>query len=237
MRYKLLIILALTIIILAGCAANKPIDHKARLRAEMLRWENFSSEGVVQVSYMGISLRKMFVLSKTRDELRFDVIDGGAMAMQSKPMLSAYMGEYISIQSPFAPQLEKLSGAVIKQNPLGFFASLDSLINVYSDEIVTNRKVNAGSGIEILFDQNLRVSQVSDTESKSGVQITYLANGNPDKVLIKMDAKTSMELLFDRISYGKAEIVPLPRPEPNTLLQQFLEQNAYRLIPENGEAE
>ncbi|MDZ4183116.1 MAG: hypothetical protein U1B83_09585 [Candidatus Cloacimonadaceae bacterium] len=237
MRYRIFIILALVGLILAGCAANKPIDHKARLRAEMLRWENFSSEGIVQVSYMGISLRKMFVLSKTRDELRFDVLDGGAMAMQSKPMLSAYMGEYISIQSPFAPQLEKLSGAVIKQNPLGYFASLDSLINVYSDEIVANRKIDAGSGIEIFFDQNLRVSRVTDTQSKSGVQISYLSNGNPDKLMINLDAKTSMELLFDKIRYGNAEIVPLPRPEPNTILQQFLEQNAYRLIPENGEAE
>ncbi|MDP2173096.1 MAG: hypothetical protein Q8M98_11140 [Candidatus Cloacimonadaceae bacterium] len=233
MRFRHLLSLILAALLFSACAANKPANDKERLRSEMLKWENFSSDGIVQVSYMGLSLRKMFVLNKSKSEVRFDVIDGGAMAMQSKPLLSAYMGEYISIQSPFAPQLEKLSGSLNKQNPQGFFASLDSLINVYGDEIILHKKLSAG-GVEIVFDKDLRIGQVNAPESKSGITISYLSNGNPDKVFINLDAKTSIELLFDRIGYGKAEIVPLPRPEPHFNLQQFLEENAHPLTPPSG---
>ena len=54
---------------LAACATIKPVNERATLRSELAKWTNFRADGVVQATYSGLSLRKMFVLQKKRHSL------------------------------------------------------------------------------------------------------------------------------------------------------------------------
>ncbi len=218
------------VLLLSACATVKPQDDSARLRAELKKWENFSFDGIVQVNYTGFSLRKMFVISKTQTEARFDIIDGGVMGLNPKPLVSAYIGDYLAVESPYFPQLEKLMRSS-KVSPLSLksLANTDSLLALYQDTIIRERKLSLAN-TELLFSPNLQLEKITDLKSKAEVAITYTSKGDPDKVMIRLDDKTSLELMVDRISYGKAEVVPLPPPEPDPFLEDFM-QMLESLIP------
>lgn len=219
-----LVILVTTL--LTSCTVNKPVavtpeNRREILRQEMLKWENFSAEGVANLNYMGLTLRKMFVLSKTRDEIRFDVIDGGIMGAGASPLISVYLGEYLSLRSDVFPQLSLLAKAMIdprvSTNP---FKDINTLVDAYADSILSSGKL-VRDGIELSFSPQLRLERVYDPKSKSEALISYTPKGQPDKLVIKMD-NAGAELLFDHVDYGQASLEPLPRQE-TSILEQFPE--------------
>lgn len=239
MRGRLLIITVLAMLLICSCArVATPVqrDEKAMLRQEMQKWMNFSADGIVQINYMGFSLRKMFVLGKTPEAMRLDILDGGVLAMGASPFMSVYVSDYMTVKSDFMPQLELMSRAEMDSMfSLRAFANLDTLISRYADEVITNRKISH-SGMEISFSQDLRLTSISDSTSGAQITFTYNSKGAPDKVNLKLDKSASVELLVDSIKYGDAEIIPLPKVETPNILYQLLETPAIRgLVPNSGD--
>lgn len=239
MRFRKLILALLALLILTSCARVVPPvqrDEKAILRMEMQKWMNFSADGIVQINYMGFALRKMFVLGKTETAMRLDILDGGALAMGASPFLSVYVSDYMTVRSDVIPQLELMSRAEMDTLfSLSSFANLDTLIAQYADEVIANRKVSH-SGMEIVFNKDLRLTSISDSTSGAMINFSYNSKGAPDKVNLKLDKSSSVELLVDNISYGNAQIVALPKVETPNILYQLMETPAVRdIAPDNGD--
>lgn len=236
MNYRYLTIgaLLLALLFLGACAANRTQDQRALLRAELLKWENFTSEGVAQVSYNGLALRKMFVLSKTRDEARLDVLDGGALGINPEPLVSAYLGDYFSLKAPIAPQLELLAQNSFDPGiSLQLLSNPDSLLQRYAEEIISTKKLALDS-VELTFNPSLQLMQISTRDAKTQVDISYTKKGDPDKVLVQVSKNTSLELLVDEISYGNAELTPLPPNQSSPLVDKIMEA-LEQFIPQEGD--
>lgn len=215
--------LLLALLLLGACAANRTQDQRALLRAELLKWENFTAEGVAQVNYNGLSLRKMFVLNKTATEARLDILDGGALGINPEPLVSAYLGDYFSLKSPIAPQLELLAQTSFDPGiSLQLLSNPDSLLQRYAEDIISTKKL-ALDNVELAFNPSLQLVQISTRDAKTQVNITYTKKGDPDKVSVQVSKNTSLELLVDDISYGKTEVTALPPNASSPLVEKIMD--------------
>jgi hypothetical protein len=232
---KALILLFVAASLFTSCARNKTVDPRDRLRAELLRWQNFEAEGVAEISYMGLSLRKMFVAGKTVSDARLDILDGGAFGVNPEPLLSLYVGDYVSLRAPMFPQVEKMFQNKLKLDvSFRALANVDSLLETYSYRVQTDRKL-AFTNTELLFDQDYRLEGITDAKSKAKVAITYTSKGDPDKISVIIASGTSVTLLVDKISYGLAEVVPLPKPKENSGVEDYLKFMEELLKDQQGE--
>lgn len=233
---RALFLLIILMLFLGACVNNRikgtpdPAARKEQLRQEMLKWENFDAEGVAQISYMGLSLRKMFVFGKTSDELRFDIIDGGILGVGPSPLISVYLGDYFSLQSDLLPQLNLAAKAALNFKPsMGPLRDINGLVDAFADSIIINNRLNL-EGIQLTFSPQLRLQKIYEEESKAEINISYTPKGEPDIITLRMKS-AEVELMIDKIDYGKASVAPLP-PQENSILDQFLETNPFRdLLP------
>ncbi|MBW6513830.1 MAG: hypothetical protein K0B87_03635 [Candidatus Syntrophosphaera sp.] len=234
MRKALFLPLLLAALLLLGCAGIKPPDKDALLRAELAKWQNFTAEGVVRASHSGLTLHKMFVLSKTQDEARLDILDGGAFGINPSPLVTVYLGDYIAIRSSLLPQLEAF--AQIAPDPgkyLKLLADPDSLLGLHGNQIIATGRLDL-ENTRLEFSDRMRLERISDAKSGSEIRIAYTKRGDPDKVQFSMGRGTSLELLVDHTRYGRAQVTPLPPNQPSPLLDGLL-QTLEEMFPEQGE--
>jgi hypothetical protein len=220
-------ILGMVLLTLVSCASMQPVDKTQLLRTEWERWQNFETEGVVQITNSGLTLRKMFVLSKTPEAIRFDILSGGSQAANAKPLLSLYLGDYLAIQCPAYPQIEILA-QVLPDTLYAFYTSSDSLVAIYQDTIINTNKLTLGS-VELLFNDSMQLEKITETLTGVQLSITRNSKGDPDKVKLIAGASTSIELLIDSITYGNAEIIPLP-PNPRIELTEEMKTRLKNLL-------
>jgi hypothetical protein len=215
-------VLLAVMILASSCASFRPLDKASLLKAELEKWENFSSDGIFQASHEGFTLRKIYILNKTKDELRLDVVDGGVFGINPNPLISVYLGDYLAITSPTMPQLEVF--AALLPDPGDYLKPLgrpDSLFAAHGREIMDTGKL-ALEGIELAFSENMQLDNLTKPGSGIRMDISYTKHGIPDKVRIVMDENTSLELLVDNISYGKAELETLPPNEDQRGMEELI---------------
>lgn len=197
--------------LISSCAAPKLNNERIKLRRELLKWESFDSQGVVEISFMGLALRKMFSASKNRGQLRLDVFDGGIMGAGASPMLSFYSGDYVALKSPYLPILEALDPQeLFPTENFALFSSADSLLSRFGDTIIRNKKMEIDS-LQISFKSDYRLERVFDPTSLSELRPVYGTNGSLQELWLKSSNNMSIRLIFDKISYIQPEIIPLPK--------------------------
>ncbi len=231
MKQLFLILALIAALLLGACATLKPVDRISLLRAELDRWQNFSADGIIRISYSGLTLHKMFVLAKTSDSARLDILDGGAFGISPAPLISVYLADYLAVESPLLPQLESMAQALPDPSSyLALLADPDALVNQYGQELAAGQTLEF-EGLRLNFTPQMKLEQVLDLSSGAELSVTYTSKGDPDKLLISLDKNTSVELLVDNISYGEAETQPLPRndaPSDPEGLQKLLKESAVQ---------
>lgn len=231
MKIRILLLLFLMALLMSACATIKPVDKISLLSAELDRWQNFSADGIIRATHSGLTLHKNFVLAKTTDSARLDVLGGGAFGISPSPLVSVYLADYLAIESTLFPQLQSMAKAI--QDPSGFLSLLsdpEALIGKYGQEIASTQTVDVRD-LRISFSPKMKLQKIVDLKSGAEISVNYNAKGDPDKVLVSISKNSSVELLVDKISYGNAELAPLPRPkakdDPDSLtdsVEQELEQ-------------
>lgn len=209
------VVLLSALLLLSACAGPRKPSQREILRQELLKWESFDSQGIVEISYMGLSLRKMFSAAKNGGELRLDVFDGGIMGAGAAPLLSFYSGDYVAIKSPYLPMAEFFDPySLIPVQSLNVFSSADSLLARYGDEIVKNKELLTNE-VQINFSPTYRLERIYVPASKSELQASYSKRGNLQQIYLKGMDNMTVKLIFDDFKQVRPEIIPLPRPLPN----------------------
>ncbi len=141
MKKALISVLIISAIIISACAGPKDKSEEEKLRQQLKKWESFDSEGIAEVSYKSLAIRKMFSAAKNGSELRFDLFDGGLLGSAGEPLLTMYLGDYVAVKSPFIPMLELLDltpSAPLQSLKLS--ANADSLVAFYGERIIRDKK-------------------------------------------------------------------------------------------------
>ena len=222
---------SLTIVLLTvvSCASMQPVDKTQLLRTEWERWQNFEAQGVVQLTNSGLTMRRMFVLSKTPEAVRFDILSGGVLAANPKPLISVYYGDYLAIQCPQFPKIEILAQMPIFPEKLPIYdIDRDSLFTAYADSIIHHQELNL-EGLQLKFNSAMQLEKIIEPKSGMEINIDRNSKGDPDKVKLTISENTYLLLLIDSISYGNAQIEPLP-PNPKVELPEDWKQMFKSLL-------
>jgi len=222
---------SLTIVLLTvvSCASMQPVDKTQLLRTEWDRWQNFEAQGVVQLTNSGLTMRRMFVLSKTPEAMRFDILSGGVLAANPKPLISVYYGDYLAIQCPQFPKIEILAQMPIFPEKLPIYdIDRDSLFTVFADSIINHQELNL-EGLQLKFNSTMQLERIIEPKSGMEININRNSQGDPDKVKLAISENTYIVLLIDSISYGNAHIEPLP-PNPKVELPEDWKQMFKSLL-------
>jgi hypothetical protein len=216
LKHSFPILLLVLLILLSSCAAPNKQIKQDKLRKELKKWESFDSQGIVEISYMGLSLRKMFVASKNHQQMRIDIIDGGIMGAGAVPLISFYSGDYIALKSPYMPMLEMLNPTdLIPSQSLDLFGNADSLFFKYGETIISTKKLEIDS-VLISFLPDYRLDKVYDPRTQSELQASYSSNKTLAALEMKAIDNMKVKLIFDQIKYTEPEITPLPKPRAGT---------------------
>ena len=232
MKRNILILLLIAVLLITGCAGGKkPLSREAKkslLKAELNRWANLQAEGITQISYKGLALRKNFVFSKTPQEMRFDVIEGGIFGAAAAPLISLYLGEYLSVKSDFQPRLALMAAAMMgRQFSMGNVQSLLDLADTYVDEIIDTGKISR-ENLEINFTPKMQLESVKESKYDLSANFTYTKKGEPDTIILKIKS-ASLELLFDKVKYGNAEVKALPQMSVGQGIMDMLQDGLFNL--------
>ena len=222
---------SLTIVLLTvvSCASMQPVDKTQLLRTEWERWQNFEAQGVVQLTNSGLTMRRMFVLSKTPEAMRFDILSGGVLAANPEPLISVYYGDYLAIQCPQFPKIEILAQMPIFPEKLPIYdIDRDSLFTVFADSIINHQELNL-EGLQLKFNSAMQLERIIEPKSGMEININRNSQGDPDKVKLAISENTYLLLLIDSISYGNAHIEPLP-PNPKVELPEDWKQMFKSLL-------
>jgi len=225
------LLFSLTIVLLTvvSCASMQPVDKTQLLRTEWERWQNFEAQGVVQLTNSGLTMRRMFVLSKTPEAVRFDILSGGVLAANPKPLISVYYGDYLAIQCPQFPKIEILAQMPIFPEKLPIYdIDRDSLFTVFADSIINHQELNL-EGLQLKFNSAMQLERIIEPKSGMEININRNSQGDPDKVKLAISENTYIVLLIDSISYGNAHIEPLP-PNPKVELPEDWKQMFKSLL-------
>lgn len=225
------LLFSLTIVLLTvvSCASMQPVDKTQLLRTEWERWQNFEAQGVVQLTNSGLTMRRMFVLSKTPEAMRFDILSGGVLAANPKPLISVYYGDYLAIQCPQFPKIEILAQMPIFPEKLPIYdIDRDSLFTVFADSIINHQELNL-EGLQLKFNSAMQLERIIEPKSGMEININRNSQGDPDKVKLTISENTYIVLLIDSISYGNAHIEPLP-PNPKVELPEDWKQMFKSLL-------
>lgn len=210
MNRVLSICLIVLSLVLASCAGLKPSDE-ALLKSELKKWESFTGDGIIEVAAFGFTLRKPFAVAKSEKQMRLDVIEGGIFGAGASPLISMYLGDYISMLAPSMPVLEALNlNDKIPLGILALFSSADYLFKKHGEEIIREKAIERDS-LSINFSSKYKLDSVVDRKSGATVTMTYTSRGDLDKLEIKAGRGMSATLLFDNVTYQVSEIVPLPK--------------------------
>ena len=225
----LLFIFTIVLLTVVSCASMQPVDKTQLLRTEWDRWQNFEAQGVVQLTNSGLTMRRMFVLSKTPEAMRFDILSGGVLAANPKPLISVYYGDYLAIQCPQFPKIEILAQMPIFPEKLPIYdIDRDSLFTVFADSIINYQELNL-EGLQLKFNSAMQLERIIEPKSGMEININRNSQGDPDKVKLTISENTYIVLLIDSISYGNAHIEPLP-PNPKVELPEDWKQMFKSLL-------
>lgn len=223
MKRALIIALCLLSLILASCA-GLGLTEEQKLMRELRKWENFSGNGIIELSALGLSLRKPFSFSKSMAELRLDVIEGGIFGAGASPLLTLYVGEYLAINAPIMPALELLNlKDKIPSGALALFSSSDHIMNNYGAEIIANKAI-VRDDLSVNFKHNYQLESVVDKASGTSIAARYTNRGDLDTIEIKTNMPIAAKLIFDSVDYNRPQILPLPqKPNASGTLQDLFQ--------------
>ena len=225
----LLFIFTIVLLTVVSCASMQPVDKTQLLRTEWERWQNFEAHGVVQLTNSCLTMRRMFVLSKTPEAMRFDILSGGVLAANPKPLISVYYGDYLAIQCPQFPKIEILAQMPIFPEKLPIYdIDRDSLFTVFADSIINHQELNL-EGLQLKFNSAMQLEKIIEPKSGMEININRNSQGDPDKVKLTISENTYLLLLIDSINYGNAQIEPLP-PNPKVELPEDWKQMFKSLL-------
>nr|MDK2850254.1 hypothetical protein [Candidatus Cloacimonadota bacterium] len=202
------------------------------MRSELQKWDNFRGSGIVEISAFGFSLRKPFVLAKTTEEMRMDVIEGGILGAGGSPLISIYMGRYLAMNSPVMPILDTLElPNKISPETLAILNTSDYILNRYGEEIIREKAIQRDS-LSIIFKNDYKVDSIVDSKSGARMEFRYTSQGDLDEIELRAREGISAKLIFDNISYEKSSIVPLPQKESGSinLMELWEEGEALQLL-------
>jgi hypothetical protein len=198
------IFIILILILLAGCSTLKEMSYQDKenlVRHNLAYLNNFKGEGVLEVSFKGLSLKKEFLIIKNHNSLRLDVLDSGIFSLIPSPFASLYVKDSAIITNYNKGLFPDM---VFDKIPLQELLDFSKLPQGIIDEIIKNKAFTIAI-IQFEFDDFYRLSKI-----KVNQESLNLIYRGPDLSRIELASqKADVNIDFDLFQQGEFEIKPI----------------------------
>jgi hypothetical protein len=183
--------LFLIIILLVGCSIITPKKDKTSMLYENIRrLENIQMEGVAEIKYNNLALRKEIFVTKKSNKLSAILIDGGILGMQATPFASLEIAEKTTFSfagkkesSPFSfSQLQNLTST--------------QFIEKYKSEIISKQYIQIGD-YHLTWNDDMQLIKISGENIE--VRISYNISGDLDEININLNNEIEANILIDKV--------------------------------------
>lgn len=200
---KRIIILLSLVLLFTACSTFMEMskqEKEALVRENLSYLNNFKSQGVLEISFKGLSLQKEFVLVKNRQSLRLDILDSGIFSLLPSPLATLYVKDK-AILTNYNKGL--FSDMVLDNIPLQEFIDFSNLPQGIIDEIVKNRRFTIAI-IEFEFDELYRMSKININQES----VSLIYRGSDLSRIELASKKADVNIDFDLFQPGEFEIKP-----------------------------
>ncbi|MDY6916089.1 MAG: hypothetical protein SVM86_07225 [Candidatus Cloacimonadota bacterium] len=172
-----------------SCAVFQPKDFS--WKEQILKWQNFKLEGLIEINYNSFSIRKNIVLEKSGNEGRMVVFDSGIFGLSAEPLISAtyYDGKF-NIQN-IPPEAV---GAIPTQE-IKLLFNLNQIVQ--KAEFFQNTNTVFYKDYKLIFLKS-KLSSIHQKTEK--IDFTYHAN-TPVKIDFKENEKIRATIIIDKIEF------------------------------------
>jgi len=182
-------LLLLFIFSIASCAIIQPREFA--WEQEILKWQNFKLEGLIEVNYKSFSFRKNIVIEKYKETGKFTIFEAGLFGLAPQPLISAsYQDKKLTIDN-LPPELA--SHIPIKEIDMIF--NLDQLVykaNFKNNKAIWNEYI-------VVFEQG----KLSSLRKKSRkVEFQYQGK-QPVEILFIDKNKEIGKIIIDKINFRR----------------------------------
>lgn len=181
-------ILLISIFILASCALFQP--HEFSRKQEILKWDNFKLEGIIEVNYKSFSLRKNIVIEKKTDSGKLTIFESGLFGLSPQPLISVSYKDGKLKRKNLPPEL-------LSQLPISEIDLLFNLNNLVEKANITSNKAVFEDYV-ITFKNN-KLSSLQIKEKK--IDFKYSSNKPVEIVFLTEDQEIG-KILIDKIIFG-----------------------------------
>lgn len=212
----------LLIFIMLGCMGSVLIGKTSptqKLNDNLISWEQFHWQGIIQVQSSAFTMRKYFVISKNKDAIRLDILDSGIMGLNAKPLVSLYLKDSIVLDAPAVKQLEGMDpNWFIPKATLQRFIHFSDSLFAMQQEIVSSLSAKSGDTV-FTFDKKYRLISAKNPAVGFETKIVYNRRNKPDKLIIKYLGKPLAELQITDREYGDIDVEPVILNQDNNAPQ------------------
>ena len=205
-----------------------PIDRDKilMLEQELTRWETFKLTGMTELQYQAFSIRGQVIMAKYEDKFRFDILNQGILGLGGGVLMAFYVDKEQAQTRMFGSSsietyrfdtddisLDMLSNQSSIGSRIGdvagfFSENLFQAIYSQREKILENNKAEI-EGFEIIFNDEMRLSEISHPNQNIGITFIYDRQLNLTELRINTPITRNFIIHVDKIEHENIIVQPL----------------------------
>ena len=207
-------LVVLILLTLSSCAttsrARTRQERYLLLQQELDKWSNFRMTGMADIQYQAFSLRNPFVIARTEDRFRFDILNTGLFGLGGGVLMAAYVdSEKIQYRLPGSTTIETRA---LGDGERAIFNILTEQLNqrfhAQRNSIVDTGTANL-EGFEIRFTQNMQIREISNRNLDVKIYFNYDRQANLTDVRVSVPIIRNLTIHVDRIVHNNIVVSAL----------------------------
>ncbi len=204
-------LLVLSISILLSCCSIIPNlssnQKEALLKENLLKWEKFELEGLIELNYKAFSFRKNIIIKKKEGKIRLDIFDSGLMGLSPAPFLSAYLDTSLVLRLPGNDELTEIPAAKLREDLtlLDYLGNTKQLLR-FKKQILAENFLQLDD-LNIEFSDQMQITAISHKNADYRLNLVY--GEELDQMIFYQKGKIMADILIDRITFSDVNIKAL----------------------------
>jgi len=187
-----------------GCSLlSRPYISEKLLYKTLQNWQEFQFEGIIEVNYNNLALRKNIMIRKNLASFRIDIFDTGIMGLNPKPYFSMYMDSVVVVRPPFSEDVLTSSEAGLKDFELASCLFELNKLETYKSTIIHSQKIDL-SNLKIYFSDKMQIYKIELGSSPYIINFSYYEA--LDEIFVLQDKKEIANIKIDKIKHNNIEI-------------------------------
>jgi len=184
-------------------------EKVALLEQELERWSNFRLTGMSDIQYLAFSHRGQFVLARSGNRMRFDILGAGLLGLGG-PLVAAYVNDH-EVQYRL-PGNSTINTRVLENEERAFFdiltGNLTEMIFSQIDSIIETGKCEI-EGFEIAFTPLMQLKEIRNPYQEIAVVFNYDRQDRLTEIRVSVPIIRNLVIYVDRIEHDNIVVSAL----------------------------